>query len=97
MLKNKYFLTISLILFLFLSFDLIAKESKVVLLTAEEGWYEEDLQFPLSFASKIELAGDVNLRFPPGWPKSEHDNFWSYVWAWKIEDNDGLSEKELKK
>ena len=74
-----------------------AKNSQVTLLIADKDWFIEDLSFPLKFARDIKITGDVNLRFPPGWSKKANPNFWSYVWAWKIDDSDGLSERELKK
>ena len=89
-------LVFTLIGSIFFAISLNAKEASTKLLNAGENWYKEDLKFPLKFAREIKFVGDVNLRFPPGWSKSDNPNFWSYVWAWKIEDSDGLNESELK-
>lgn len=96
MLNKKINLILSLIALIVLSVNINAKEASANLLKAEDGWYIEDLKFPLKFAREIKLTGDVNLRFPPGWSKSDNANFWSYVWAWQIDDSDGLNEYELK-
>ena len=75
---------------------IFANEKQADLLIADKDWYIEDFNFPINFAREIKITGDINLRFPPGWSKKDNPNFWSYVWAWKIKDSDGLNEQELK-
>jgi hypothetical protein len=55
--------------------------------TAPAGWKSETIPFPLSFAPSIERRGAVDLRFSPGFMKLGAPDFWSYVVAWRLDDD----------
>ncbi|MEL6558980.1 MAG: hypothetical protein AAFQ94_12400 [Bacteroidota bacterium] len=60
-------------------------------------WRKEVFTFPLGFAPEINYRGVEEARFPQGWIKTESDNFWSYVFAWKIDYQKDLPVEELEK
>lgn len=59
-------------------------------------WFKEIIKFPIKFAQNIKFEGIANLRFPPGWAKQESPEFWSYMWAWSLNDVEHLTEHELE-
>lgn len=48
-------------------------------LPTPEGWREETIPFPLSFAPDLPHRGVELLRFAPGFLEQGQDGFWSYV------------------
>lgn len=71
------------------------KETLFILKT-DTTWSKEIFEFPLIFAQAIPYTGIEDARFPLGWGKTESPNFWSYAFAWSIEGNKGLTDKELE-
>lgn len=60
-------------------------------------WIKEIIQFPIGFAQDIKYEGYEDLRFPEGWSKKESPNFWSYVWAWNINNIEDVTTNDLEK
>lgn len=56
-------------------------------------WGKEVLRFP---SRNMNYTGVGEVRFPPkGWRNSKHNNFWSYTYAWNINLDRKIPEKEL--
>ena len=63
------------------------------LIKLDSTWGKEAIRFP---ARNMNYKGVGEVRFPPkGWINPKHDNFWSYTYAWNIEVNREIPEKEL--
>ena len=73
------------------------KEQHIGVLTADSTWIKEIIEFPIGFAQEIEFEGFEDLRFPKGWSNQESPNFWSYVWAWSLDNVEYLNIDELEK
>ncbi len=65
------------------------------ILDAPQGWGVEQILFPLSFAPSIKFNGYEDIRFAPGWSKSESEEFWSYKFVWQIDEDPQLNEERL--
>jgi hypothetical protein len=64
------------------------------LIKLDSTWGQEVLRFP---ARSMNYIGVGEVRFPPkGWIKPEHAFFWSYTYAWSINVNRKITEKELE-
>ena len=84
----------TLSLFLFFSIILFGQKNEFNLIQLDSTWGQEVLRFP---ARNMNYIGVGEVRFPPkGWIKPEHDNFWSYTYAWSINVNRKIPEKELE-
>lgn len=70
---------------------------KLSLLETDTTWQKEIFEFPIIFASQIRYTGFEDARFPKGWSDSTSNNFWSYAFAWKIEDAVDLTAKDLER
>jgi hypothetical protein len=51
-----------------------------------EGWKHETIPFPLGFAPGLPFHGVEELRFAPGFFDPDSSTFWSYAFAWWLED-----------
>jgi hypothetical protein len=51
------------------------------------GWKQETIPFPLDFAPAIAHRGVEELRFAPGFFDDKATGWWSYVFAWLLEDD----------
>ncbi|WP_299110146.1 hypothetical protein [uncultured Tenacibaculum sp.] len=72
------------------------KESNNSIIQLDASWGKEIFSFPISFAKNIDYKGIAEVRFPPkGWRNPEHENFWSYTYAWDIELDRKITVKEL--
>lgn len=67
------------------------------LLVSNETWKHEIFHFPLHFAREIPYVGREDARFPPGWRKPESKDFWSYVIAWYVDDQEEPTKEEIEK
>lgn len=67
----------------------------VSILTAPEGWANEIIEFPLSFARSIDLKGYEELVFAPGWRDPASDNLWTIQYIWYVEPNGDLIDEQL--
>ena len=68
--------------------------SEFSLIKLDSTWGQEVLRFP---ARHMDYIGVGEVRFPPkGWINPEHDFFWSYTYAWSININRPITEKELE-
>ncbi|WP_299217740.1 hypothetical protein [uncultured Dokdonia sp.] len=69
---------------------------KVHLIDLDSTWGKEVFPFPIRFAQNINYEGVEEARFPPeGWSDENHQNFWSYAFAWDINLNKKITEAEL--
>ena len=50
------------------------------------GWMHETIPFPLEFAPGLPYRGTEELRFAPGFSKPVSVSFWSYAFAWSLEN-----------
>lgn len=91
--KNKI-----LIPFLLLNSIFLFSQEKedLFILETDTTWGKEIFQFPLGFAPEINFEGIEDARFPAGWGKIDSSTFWSYVFAWHININALITEKELE-
>lgn len=65
------------------------------LLNAEETWRKEELRFPLLFARSLPYKGEEHIRFAKGWGDTSSEEYFSYVFAWILEDNPNLDEDKI--
>jgi hypothetical protein len=90
--RNKFITLIALILFY--STTTFGQKNEFNLIKLDSTWGQEVLRFP---ARHMDYLGVGEVRFPPkGWIKPEHAFFWSYTYAWSINVNRKISEKELE-
>jgi len=83
---------------LLLSITINSQEKEnLSLFGTDSTWIKEIIEFPIGFAQDIKYEGFEDLRFPPGWSKEESPNFWSYVWAWSVNNKKTFTIAELEK
>lgn len=61
-------------------------QEKDTILQVPSQWRYEKLDFPLSFAPGLPLIGFEEVYFAPGWNNSESEEFWTYAFAWVLEE-----------
>jgi len=87
-----------IIILLSLSTGVFGQEKEQInILVSDSTWIKEIIKFPIGFAQEIKYEGFEELRFPKGWSKKGNPAFWSYVWAWSINDVEKLTESEMEK
>jgi hypothetical protein len=62
-------------------------------LAIPEGWGVERFAIPIGFAPQIPYKGVEDIRFTPGWGKSNSDEYWTYAFLWYL---DGSQETNAK-
>ncbi len=73
-------------------------DEKANLIRVDANWTKEIFPFPIRFAKSIPYLGFEEARFPPkGWSDANHPNFWSYVFAWKIDLNKPITTNDVEK
>ncbi|MEO1651968.1 MAG: hypothetical protein AAFU64_00335 [Bacteroidota bacterium] len=84
---------------LFLGLNFLKAQAKVdsVVLAAPDNWRTELIPFPLGFAPEIDLQGFEDIRFSSGWANPQSPEFWTYAFAWSLENHPGLSEEKLSR
>lgn len=65
-------------------------------LEADHSWDKELFQIPIHFAPDISLRGVEDARFPVGWNKKDSITFWSYAFAWNVDQSEPLNAAELE-
>lgn len=89
--KNKIITLISTLLLY--SLAAFGQQNEFNLIQLDSTWGQEVLRFP---ARNMNYIGVGEVRFPPkGWIKPEHTFFWSYTYAWSINLDRKITEKEL--
>ncbi|MGH1433781.1 MAG: serine hydrolase [Lewinella sp.] len=82
---------------LFYSFSLSGQENEhLFFLETDTSWRKEMFVFPINFARDIDYQGVEDARFPKGWEEQDSPNFWSYAYAWNLEDSGDLTEADLE-
>lgn len=88
-----------LIIFL-LSFPILLfsqhKEKQNILKTDTTTWGKEIFNFPISFAREIPYQGFEEAQFPKNWAKKDSSEYWSYVFAWSIDEDKELTGSTLE-
>jgi hypothetical protein len=51
-----------------------------------DGWRREVIPFPLDFAPTLAHRGFEEIRFAPGFFDPKAGGYWSYVFAWRLDD-----------
>lgn len=62
-------------------------------LPTPKGWSTERFLIPISFAPQISYKGVEDIRFSPGWGKSESDEYWTYAFLWYLDGAPETNEK----
>ncbi|MEP0263045.1 hypothetical protein [Dokdonia sp.] len=89
-------ITLFLILIMCSIFAFGQDSEQVHLIDLDSTWGKEIFPFPIRFAQDINYQGVEEARFPPeGWSDENHQNFWSYAFAWDIHLNKKITENEL--
>lgn len=71
---------------------------EVNLIDLDSTWGKEVFPFPIRFAQNIDYQGIEEARFPPeGWSNENHENFWSYTFAWSIDLDRKITGSELER
>lgn len=87
----------TIIIFLFLTIGVFGQEDEQLnLFKTDSTWIKEIIKFPIGFAQEIKFEGFEDLRFPKGWSNKKSPMFWSYVWAWSINNTGELSEADME-
>lgn len=73
--------------------EIIAKNNLIA--TPDFTWGKELIKFPIHFAKEINYSGIEELQFPKGWSDEESDDYWSYVFVWKIDGDKKISSEQL--
>lgn len=50
-----------------------------------EAWEVERFPIPIGFAPQIPYNGVEDIRFMPGWAKTDSPEYWSYAFLWFLE------------
>jgi len=66
-------------------------------LEAPDGWRGETIALPPDFAPGMKLRGVEKIRFAPGMFKPESDNFFSYVFVFRLDPKENLSQKVVER
>lgn len=89
-------ITLMFILIMCFVFAFGQDSKHVHLIDLDSTWGKEIFPFPIRFAQNINYEGVEEARFPPeGWSDENHQNFWSYAFAWDINLNRKITENEL--
>ncbi len=91
---NKY-ITLSFY-FLLICFNSFAQTEKISILEAPKDWKKESFSFPLDFAPKLNFTGIEEARFAPGWSDKTSKEFWTYSFAWYVDNPINLTEQRLE-
>ncbi|SDB37317.1 hypothetical protein SAMN03097699_0970 [Flavobacteriaceae bacterium MAR_2010_188] len=83
-----------ILLFTYTVFSQDSLETRIF--KADSSWAKETFKFPIGFAPELVYSGFEEAVFPPGWGNQESPEFWSYAFAWKVENIDSLSQKKLE-
>ena len=67
-----------------------------LVLTTDGQWKNEIIKFPLGFAPDIKFIGYEDIRFLQGWNNQESEEFWSYGFAWLVEEDPQISVATLE-
>lgn len=87
----KHYITTALIVLY--STIIFSQKNEFDLINLDATWGKEVLRFP---ARNMNYTGVGEVRFPPkGWRNPKHNNFWSYTYAWNIDIDRKIPEKEL--
>ncbi|MEO0570587.1 MAG: hypothetical protein AAF039_02705 [Bacteroidota bacterium] len=65
------------------------------LLQAPSDWRYEQLKLPLPFAPSIPLKGYEEVYFAPGWDNPESEAFWTYAFAWILEEAETIEKVKM--
>lgn len=88
---------ITLLFFLLSTIAILAQDkSKINLLETDSTWRKETLFFPFPFAKDIALTGEIDVRFTHGWANQNSPYFWSYAFAWSVDQAEELSVATLE-
>jgi hypothetical protein len=58
-------------------------------------WTVERFLIPISFAPQIPYKGVEDIRFAPGWGKSQSDEYWSYAFLWYIDGKPSVTAESI--
>lgn len=62
-------------------------QNEELLLTIEEAWRSERLEFPIAFAPSLDYKGIEEVRFAKGWSNPDSDAFWTYTFLWYLDED----------
>jgi hypothetical protein len=99
--RSTYLLTFVLLLSSFIvsaqtDFD-PAKYDPPYTLSAPQGWDVERVAIPIEFAPSIPYKGVEDVRFTPGWGKSNTNEYWSYAFLWYLEGKPTMTSQIIEK
>ena len=80
-----------------LSLSAVSQEKEVAPFPLEgpSDWRKEIISLPLSFAPELDYTGTEYVLFAKGWSNKEATDFWTYTFAWVLEDEVQFNEKQL--
>ena len=62
---------------------------------APQNWQPETIPFPMDFVPELPYKGFEDLRFAPGWGKTNSEEKWLYTFLWWLDGNYSFTEKTL--
>ncbi len=72
-----------------------SKETPIPILNAPDDWRTEIIPFPLEFAPEINFVGTEDIRFSPGWAKTDSEAFWTYAFIWYLDEDPKLNAEKI--
>jgi hypothetical protein len=60
-----------------------------------DGWRGEAFPLPPPFAPALAHQGSLEVRFPPGFAKTEDPRFWTYAFVWSVKAPEGVRPRTL--
>jgi len=73
-----------------------AQTAQPNILDAPKDWKKESFTFPLDFAPELAFTGIEEARFTPDWSDQASPEFWTYTFAWYVDEKINLSESKLQ-
>lgn len=72
-------------------------EGQSLKLEAPDKWRSESVKLPPPFAPKVELKGEAQVYFSPGWGKKDSDQFFTYTFLFQTEPEPKFDKKVIEK
>lgn len=71
-------------------------QNEELLLTIDEPWRSERLEFPIRFAPSIDYKGIEEVRFAKGWGKPDSEEFWTYTFLWYLDEDPKITAQAIE-
>lgn len=90
----KYFVLTFLVIYT--AIPEIYAQNEDLLLSIDEPWRSERLEFPIAFAPSIDYKGIEEVRFASGWGKPDSEEFWTYTFLWYLDEDPKITAQAIE-